>query len=178
MFKTTHDIHLYHGTSSLFDIPRLSFCNSGKDFGKGFYLTTDKGQAVKFAKTIANRNGSSVAYVNEYIMPDFDGLSFHVFDTTNEDWLNCVIGNRSKKYFKLAGPWISFDAIAGKIADDDTSQVINAYISGAYGPVGSDRAVSFAIEMFIPNRLKDQLCLRTQAAIDKLVYVKREVVSL
>ncbi len=34
-------IKLYHGSYTVVDKPELSKCMPGKDFGLGFYLTTD-----------------------------------------------------------------------------------------------------------------------------------------
>ena len=42
---------LYHGSYALVDKPSLDMCKDGKDFGMGFYLTTDKKQAERFTKT-------------------------------------------------------------------------------------------------------------------------------
>lgn len=44
-------IELYHASYKVVDKIDLSCCSEGKDFGKGFYLTSDFGQACKFVKT-------------------------------------------------------------------------------------------------------------------------------
>ena len=41
---------LYHGSFCEVQTPDLRKCARYKDFGQGFYLTTDKGQAESFAK--------------------------------------------------------------------------------------------------------------------------------
>ena len=41
---------LYHGSFCEVRIPDLQKCARYKDFGQGFYLTTDKKQAESFAK--------------------------------------------------------------------------------------------------------------------------------
>lgn len=43
-------IKVYHGTAQRFQIPDLSYTRGQKDFGEGFYLTTNKAQAEQFAK--------------------------------------------------------------------------------------------------------------------------------
>ncbi|MBR4146226.1 MAG: DUF3990 domain-containing protein [Lachnospiraceae bacterium] len=42
---------LYHGSYTSVEIPDLSACKPSKDFGLGFYLTTDLNQAKRFIKT-------------------------------------------------------------------------------------------------------------------------------
>lgn len=42
---------LYHGSYCEVSSPQLSKCAKRKDFGKGFYLTSSREQAVSFLKT-------------------------------------------------------------------------------------------------------------------------------
>lgn len=42
---------LYHGSYAPISVIDLSKCANGKDFGRGFYVTSDKDQAVRFIKT-------------------------------------------------------------------------------------------------------------------------------
>ena len=42
---------LYHGSYCEVSSPQLSKCAKRKDFGKGFYLTSSREQAVSFIKT-------------------------------------------------------------------------------------------------------------------------------
>lgn len=68
--------------------------------------------------------------------------------------------------------------IAGKIANDNTNQVITAYINGLYGEVGSDIADRTAIGLLMPEKLTDQICLRTVKAIRELKFVSSEEIVL
>lgn len=158
-------VFLFHGSDCIVNNPNLKMCKKGKDFGQGFYLTTDKEQAIKFAKIVARRNGKAKGYVNIYKLYPFKGITRFIFKTTDIAWLNCVVGNRDTRYSSLKKEWDSYDMIIGKIADDDTAQVINAYMSGAYGEISSQEAIKFAIKMFKPDNLKDQMCLKTVKAL-------------
>lgn len=44
---------LYHGSNTDIDKINLSKCKPNKDFGKGFYLTTLKGQAERMALRVS-----------------------------------------------------------------------------------------------------------------------------
>lgn len=46
------DLILYHGTIAEFSVVDLKHCKDKKDFGKGFYTTTDAHQAITLAKTM------------------------------------------------------------------------------------------------------------------------------
>lgn len=157
--------------------PDLNKCKSGKDFGKGFYVTTDKKQAVKFARLVAERHNVPCGIVNEYILSDISSLAYYAFENTDMDWLNCVVGNRRKQFKHLCQSWDSYDILSGKVANDDTSTVINAYLLGIYGDIGSLSAASAAISNLEPDNLKDQLCLKTDKAISRLHFVKSETVA-
>lgn len=178
MTENFNNITVYHGSYTVVSEPDLNKCKEGKDFGRGFYITTDKNQAIKFAKLIAQRYNTTFGVLNEYILSDMEGLSYYAFENTDMDWLNCVVGNRRKQYKKLSQKWIDYDVLSGKVANDDTSTVINAYLLGIYGEVGSIAAGQTAISNLEPENLKDQLCFRTDKALVKLSFVKSEKVSL
>lgn len=178
MVQNLNNIIVYHGSYTDVETPDLSICKSGKDFGKGFYVTTDKNQAIKFAKLVADRYNASAGVLNEYILSDINGLKYHNFANTDLDWLNCVVGNRRKKFKDLAEKWIDYDVLSGKVANDDTSTVINAYLLGIYGEIGSEAAGKTAIANLEPENLKNQLCFRTDAALAKLKFVKSGKIPL
>lgn len=167
-------IFVYHGSYTKIEKIDLSLSRPNKDFGKGFYVTTDKKQAIKFAKLVAKRNDKKRCYVNCYKILDFNKLKVKEFKNTNSDWLNCVVGFRDNKYNDLASKYVDYDVIIGKIADDETSLVINAYLAGVYGDVASKFACDTAIRLLKPNVLKDQLCFRSNTAIKKLKFISCE----
>ena len=178
MITEFNNITVYHGSFTEVPSPDLNKCKEGKDFGRGFYLTTDKNQAVKFAKLIAQRYSASYGVLNEYVLSDINDLSYFDFENTDIDWLNCVVGNRRKQFKHLSENWNNYDIISGKVANDDTSTVINAYLLGLYGKIGTDVAAMTAIANLEPENLKNQLCFKTEKAIEKLQFVKREKINL
>ncbi len=67
MIRDIKNTIIYHGSYTEVKIPDLSRCAVGKDFGVGFYTTTDRKQAVKFAKRVARIHGFSHGILNIYI---------------------------------------------------------------------------------------------------------------
>ena len=105
---------VYHGSSQIIEAPNISFSKNYLDFGKGFYLTTFKKQAEKWAERKASRyRGEPI--VNEYELSD-DLSSFSVlkFDNENEKWLDFVCSCRNGQQLDK-----NYDIIIGNVADDD-----------------------------------------------------------
>ena len=50
-----NDLILYHGTTADFSVVDLKHCKDKKDFGKGFYTTTDINQAINLAQRMKRR---------------------------------------------------------------------------------------------------------------------------
>lgn len=136
------------------------------DFGKGFYTTSDMEQAARWAERTAKRRGESNAFVTVYEVneDELKNIRLLSFDLPNVEWLNFVVKNRKGEY--IAGDW---DIISGPVADDQTAQVIDLYLEGAYDE-------EEAIRRFLTQRLKDQYAFKTNEALKLLIF--KEVITL
>ena len=136
------------------------------DFGRGFYTTSDLEQAARWAWRTAKRRGESNAFVTVYEVKDDELKNIRLlsFDSPNVEWLNLVVKNRKGEY--IAGDW---DIISGPVADDQTAQVIDLYLEGAYDE-------EEAIRRFLTQRLKDQYAFKTDEALKLLIF--KEVITL
>ena len=175
MISGERDIVLYHAGYAPVETIDLSACRKVNDFGQGFYLTTDREQAERFVKTSILKSGQDLetGYVNMYRLSDFEGLKCHEFTTTNEEWLHCVCSFRRTDLFPHGtGEWEAYDVIIGKIANDDTMTTLTIYLQNGYGEVGSEEAVSTAIKTLKPERLRDQVCLKSELSLSKIEFVK------
>ncbi len=165
----------------------LSKCAAGKDFGSGFYVTASREQAHRFVPSAIKKftlewnhptslelGRGRVSVFRFHAQPD---LSCFIFPGANIDWLHFVAANRSFRAFpELIDAYREHDVIAGKIANDKTARTINAYLDGLYGgEPGSEIADRLAIDLLLPNKLEDQYCFRTRAAIASLEFVGSEV---
>ncbi len=183
----SYGINVYHGSYIIVPTPNLSKCESGKDFGKGFYVTTDIEQAKRFVKSSvgkAKKNKIEIAndnqgFVSKYTYKSDESLKIYVFENADREWLHCVAGHRKSGLLDdVIKKWKNYDIIAGKIANDNTNQVITAYINGLYGKVGSEEADRIAISLLLPERLTDQICFRTDKALKALSYFENEKVTI
>ena len=57
---------LYHGSDVIVDNPKILAANRPLNFGEGFYLTSNKEQAQKWALWVAQRNGSDVGFISSF----------------------------------------------------------------------------------------------------------------
>ena len=80
---------VYHGSAVEIAKPDLKYSKNNLDFGKGFYVTTFKEQAEKWAlrKSVRENKG---AIVNMYEVSNFEKYRVKRFTEANADWLNFV----------------------------------------------------------------------------------------
>ncbi|NHM16544.1 DUF3990 domain-containing protein [Eggerthellaceae bacterium zg-887] len=173
---------LYHGSYADVREIDLERCAPGKDFGRGFYLTTDYDQAKSFVALSARKHraesGESVkgGYVSAFRLMRPEELLFHAFRKADERWLHFVAANRrSDLFMPLLEDLSGCDVIAGKIANDQTARTLQLYVSEAFGKPGTEQADRLAVSALLPNRLSDQYCFRTEKAIGHLVFEGSDV---
>ena len=63
-------MRLFHGSSIVVSEPRIGFSRSNLDFGRGFYATSIRTQAERWAKRKAFLDNSSTAIVSEFELGD------------------------------------------------------------------------------------------------------------
>ena len=85
---------------------------------------------------------------------------------------------KKKLFIEVESEMGKYDIIAGKIADDATNATLTAYLAGAFGTAGDKEADDFCIKQLSPNKLKDQYCFKTEAAIACLKFVESEKIWL
>ena len=120
-------ITLYHGSTLSIEHPLAKVGRADLDFGRGFYLTSLRSQAERWATRVQLLRASTTAWINVY---EFDmdaaikaGFKLLRFDAYDQDWLNFIVASRNGKQ-----PWTGYDIIEGGVANDrviDTIEVIN-----------------------------------------------------
>ncbi|MBR0092042.1 MAG: DUF3990 domain-containing protein [Lachnospiraceae bacterium] len=180
-------ITLYHGSYVAVETPDLSKCREGKDFGKGFYLTTDKQQARRFVKTTIQKAvndhvegvDAKQGFLSVFRYRQNTEVKIHSFLEADQSWLRCVAGHRRADLLPdEQKKWRQYDLICGKIANDRTNLVITTFLQGGYGDVTSKTAMDFAISLLMPERLKNQVCCRNERSLQNLEFVKTERVII
>lgn len=156
---------LFHGSNIKVDNPKLMPNLRTLDFGPGFYLTSSKSQAIKWAKSVTKRRNKGQATVNEY---EFDeillkNLKVLKFSSANSQWLDFVVANRRASLVIN-----DYDLVIGPVANDSTLPVIDDYMANRYSK-------EEAVKRLLPQNLTDQYAFLTERAINLLKFNREEI---
>lgn len=187
MLEVKDGLILYHGSYCEVRELDLAKCARRKDFGQGFYLTTSREQAESFLRTSLAKakaaglidDAQNYGYISSFEVDLTMELNIYVYEGADVHWLHCIAAHRKKRLFtEVEKEMAKYDVIVGKIADDATNATLTAYLGGAFGVVGSKEADDFCIKQLLPNKLKDQYCFKSEAAISSLRFMKGEKICL
>ena len=104
---------LYHGSNVSIDKIDLSKSRPYKDFGKAFYLSESRQQALEMARFKTLTLGG-IETVTAFRVDDLSSLNVLKFDSYTEDWAEFVYNNRDEHQdFRH-----SYDVVYGPIAND------------------------------------------------------------
>ena len=156
---------VYHGGTEIIINPNVEFSKKYLDFGRGFYVTTYKEQAEKWAKRRSMRSEEK-AVVNIYELPD-DLRKYNVINFEDDErWLNFVCDcRRGKDIYK------QYDIAIGSVADDDVFKSIDMYFKGLWNEEKTLSEIRY-------YKMNNQICLINQKLIDsELKYIGSYEVS-
>lgn len=183
MLTLTDEMLLYHGSFTRVSEIDLNKCKRGKDFGRGFYVTSSYQQAQNFVPLSVNKQikegklpaDTTFGYISVFKLHLNPDISVHLFNAADRDWLHFVAASRRNALFPdLREQYAGFDIIGGKIANDQTARTLQLYTTGAYGKPGSEQADSIAITLLLPNRLEDQFCFCNELALQSLEFIRSD----
>lgn len=155
---------LYHGSTMAVRKPIVSRGRGKTDFGKGFYTTTSREQAEKWAQIKRDRMGDEAhAIVSVFELDDavLNNPAYRTrhFDGATAEWLDFVVGNRRGEVHH------NFDLIMGPVANDKLYATITLYENGILD-------ANSAIEQLNTHQLFDQLSFHTTKACKLLTFVE------
>ena len=159
---------VYHGSTLEIPVPDSRHSKQFLDFGPGFYVTSFREQAERWARRKSARIGASVRpVVNVYTLEtNFSGFTVLQFGSANEKWLDFVCDCRDGK--PVYSP---YDVIVGRVADDDVFRTVQSW---RQGDISKERALEL-LRFATPN---DQIVLRSDRVIaDKLRFVRSYYVA-
>ncbi len=108
---------IYHGSYCRVEEPKLLDNKYTKDFGKGFYCTILKEQAIKWA------NKYDTKIINLYEYHENNNLKIKEFTIMTEEWLDFIISSRNGKEH-------DYDIVIGAMADDQIYNYITDLLKG------------------------------------------------
>lgn len=152
-------MELYHGSYCEIKNPNISYSRDSLDFGRGFYLTDIKKQAIEWVDRFIRRGKRGC--INIYTI-NLEELSTRYkikkFDSYDMEWLDFILDcrNGSKKY-------LNYDVVIGGIADDKVYNTIELY---EFELITKDEALN-RLKYHKPN---NQICITNQEILD--MYLK------
>jgi len=154
-------MEVYHTSDVIVEHPDTIHSRDALDFGRGFYFTSIRGQAVKYAYRFIRRNKS--AWLNVYdFSNDWSGWKVKTFTEYNEEWLDFVMKCRNGE---AVG---DFDLIIGGIADDKVFDTVDLYTEAL---ISKDEAIR-RLAYISPNI---QYCIRTDAMLQQCLTFKEAI---
>lgn len=120
---------LYHGSTAIVELPRILETQRLLDFGKGFYTTTNRNQAERWAIIKQKRLGETAkSFVTTYEFNDLlltsQSLNVMSFNQASEEWLDFVVHNRNEDVNH------GYDVVIGPVANDTLYQTFTLYEAG------------------------------------------------
>lgn len=152
---------VYHGSPSIVSSPDVYHSRSRVDFGKGFYATPLRDQAVNWCARFARRGR---AFLNAYDLDGdaFDRFSVLRFDSYSEAWLDFLLRCRQGVDDS------PYDLVVGGVANDRVFDTLELFFDGL---ISKQEALG-RLRFQEPN---SQICIRNQEVIDRcLVFVGSE----
>ena len=162
-FKNNGTVKLvYHGSNMVVKQPQLIPQNRFLDFGKGFYTTENKEQAVSFADKVYRRRkkeGKPTVSIYEFDQTAFDVCSLLRFDAPDETWLDFVSAHRNNTY-----QGETYELTYGAVANDDIFLTFTLYASG-------ELSKEETINRLKIKKLYNQLVFSSECALSYLKFI-------
>lgn len=149
---------VYHGSNCVVANPDIRHSFRNLDFGKGFYVTSNRLQAEKWARRKAAFKKNSKAILNVYSLEmSIQGLKVLDFKENLDEWIDfvCYCRDGGMDYQK-------YDIIIGKVANDKVFRVVDMYHSGIW-----DKARALKEIKIYPTY--DQIAFISQKAIQSVL---------
>lgn len=150
---------LYHGTDRYFESFDFRYAKRFKDFGKGFYLTSDFNQAQKWAQSKARRKNKT--YIYRYDMAALTDSSWKILELLqyNKMWMDFICKSRIDGYES------DHDIIYDRIADNKYPAIAETLLKYYTKEISADAAIS-KIQWNGPYA--DQYCFKSARSLSLL----------
>ncbi|MDF2854660.1 MAG: hypothetical protein K0Q87_511 [Neobacillus sp.] len=152
---------IYHGSDLIVDKPEILKSNRLLDFGMGFYTTSSKEQASRWAEKVSARNNTDKKIISVYQF-DFENakkeLKIIEFNSADEKWLKFITNNRNGKNIEE-----KYDIVLGPVADDNVYLTAKLFETGVLG-------IEEALLRLKVAKLFDQIHFYTNKSLKFCIY--------
>jgi hypothetical protein len=148
-----NSVTLFHGSNQYFENVDLEKSRDKRDYGRGFYMTTLREQADRWAQNMYVRHGGPGRYVYEFVLEISPELRIKRFDGLSAEWLDMIKRNRVN-----GGTQHNYDIVWGPVANDNTMRTLALFVAGIYTEDMTLRQLSFF-------KANDQVSIHTKRAL-------------
>ena len=162
---------VFHGSYMEVARPEVGCGRARVDFGRGFYVTSLRDQAVAWARAVARRHRGGVAVLSAF---EFDmerakalsGARYKNFAAYDLDWLDYVVDCRNGGTLQD-----QYDVVEGGVANDNVIDTVELYENG-------DITAEQALGQLISKKVNHQIAVLSQRILDAcLRYVGKDEVG-
>ena len=151
---------LFHGSYCEVKSPAVMHGRDKVDFGRGFYLTELRDQAVAWASIVARRHPNAVAVLSAY---EFDvdlartlaGSRYKIFPAYDLEWLDYVVDCRKGGVLQSR-----YDLVEGGVANDNVIDTVELYENG-------DITAEQALGQLAYKKVNHQIAILSQRIVDE-----------
>ncbi|MBP3567724.1 MAG: DUF3990 domain-containing protein [Lachnospiraceae bacterium] len=151
---------VYHGSDMEIKTPDAFHSRVNLDFGKGFYTTPLKKQAMKWCDRFVRRGKNGIVSMYEMDEQIFENVKVLKFDSYSEEWLDFILSCRSGKDLS------DYEVVIGGVANDKVFNTVELFFEGL---IDKNEALK-RLRYEEPNL---QICLRKQEVIDRFLKFER-----
>ena len=154
-------ITLYHGSHLSVPAPLTGVGRRELDFGPGFYVTSLREQAERWARRVCVIRAMDTPTISVY---EFDEAMLpsdvrHLrFEHYNQEWLDFIVSSRRGEE-----PWKNYDIIEGGVANDQVIDTVEDYYAGR---ITAEQAIG-QLRFAKPTH---QMCINSQAIVDSCLH--------
>jgi len=152
---------LYHGSYRAIEKPDLSFSREKTDFGRGFYTTPVKEQAVNWSRRFLREGGAAVISAYAFLEKAGDSISrFRIleFNTHSKKWLDFITASRLGQPLE-----VQWDLVIGGVANDKVFNTLELYFNGELTSAQAIRRLRY-------NKPNFQYCFKNQELINDFLH--------
>lgn len=144
---------LYHGSNVEVRHPDVVHSRTDVDFGKGFYATSLKDQAIRWSERFKRSGDNGVVSMYDCDESCLSALNVKRFDCYGEEWLDFIMSCRRGE--DRSG----YDVVIGGVANDRVFNTVELFFDGLIDKTEAIKRLRFEK----PNH---QICFRNQRSID------------
>ncbi|MBR4197183.1 MAG: DUF3990 domain-containing protein [Bacteroidales bacterium] len=152
---------VYHGSFVSVPEPLTNVGRRELDFGPGFYVTTIREQAERWARRVCVIRATDTPLLSKYeFFEESLPADVRIFrlEQYNREWLDFIVSSRRGEE-----PWKGYDIIEGGVANDQVIDTVEDYFTGRITAVQAIGQLRFA-------KPTHQMCISNQNIVDKYLH--------